>query len=56
MVVHNKDLYHIKRRRGILKEVNDNNKGNDCDPYVFFLIICSDDFEVNYTPKNCNST
>jgi len=56
MVVHNNDLHHIKRSRDIFKEVYDTNKDNDCDPYVFLLIIWSDDFEVNHTRKNRNST
>ena len=32
----------------ILKEVNLNSK-NDIDPYVIFILLWSDDFEVNHT-------
>ena len=35
---------------------HDVNYDNNCDPYVFLIIIWSDDFEVNHTRKNCNST
>ena len=56
MIVHNQDLHHIQRSHEILNEVYEENKVNDCDPYVFFLIIWSDDFEVNHTRKNRNST
>ena len=56
MVVHNDDLHHIKRSRDIFKEVYDTNKDNDCNPYVFLLIIWSDDFEVNHTRNNRNSS
>ena len=56
MAIDNKDLIHVKRSHDILKEVYTNNEENDIDPYVFFLIIWSDDFEVNHTRKNRNST
>ena len=35
MVVNNKDLHHIKQTRQVLKEVYDENKGNNCDPYIY---------------------
>ena len=56
MAIDNKDLYHIRRSHDILKEVYDENKVNNCDPYVVLVIIWSDDFEVNHTRKNSNST
>ena len=34
----------------------DKNYHNNCDPYVFTIIIWSDDFGVNHKSKNCNST
>ena len=56
MAINNNDLHHIKRTYNILKEVHDKNLSQNCDPYVFLVIIWSDDFEVNHTRKNRNST
>ena len=56
MAVDNQDLHHIPQTYTILKRVYDDNHNNNCDPYVFLIIIWSDDFEVNHTRKNRNST
>ena len=55
MSINNQDLHHIKRTYNILKEVHDENLTKSCDPYVFLVIIWSDDFEVNHTRKYHNS-
>ena len=55
MVIDNSDLYHIQRSRTIFEECYSNNS-EVCDPYVILLILWSDDFEVNHTRKNRNST
>ena len=55
MAIDNSDLYHIQRSRKIFEECYSNNKAV-CDPYVILLILWSDDFEVNHTRKNRNST
>ena len=55
MAVDNSDLYHIQRSRNIFEECYLQNK-QVCDPYVILLILWSDDFEVNHTRKNRNST
>ena len=55
MAIDNSDLYHIHRSRKIFEDCYSNNKAV-CNPYVILLILWSDDFEVNYTRKNRNST
>ena len=56
MAINNQDLHHVPQSYNILKKVYDENYHNNCDPYVFLVIIWSDDFEVNHTRKNRNST
>ena len=56
MAIDNKDLMHVKQSHDILKEVFYSNESTGIDPYIFLLIIWSDDFEVNHTRKNRNST
>ena len=51
MEINDQDLHHIKQTYNILKEVHDENLTKSCDPYVFLVIIWSDDFEVNHTRK-----
>ena len=53
--VNNTSLLNVPKTKEILQEVNDTYR-LECDPYVLFIVIWSDDFEVNITRKNKSST
>ena len=45
-----------QKARDILKHINEKFSNEDKDPYVLFITLWSDDFEVNHTRRNRNST
>ena len=55
ILIDNSDLLHTRQANTLLKETYSSHCGK-CDPYVIFLELWSDDFQVNHTRKNRNST
>lgn len=55
LMIDNSDLLHTKQANDLLSEIHSLHI-DDCDPYVIFLELWSDDFQVNHTRKNRNST
>jgi len=53
--IDNSDLLHTRQANTLLKETYSLHL-DKCDPYVIFLELWSDDFQVNHTRKNRNST
>ena len=53
--IDNSDLLHTQQANKLLKETYSLHV-DKCDPYVIFLELWSDDFQVNHTRKNRNST
>ena len=52
----NSSIIHTKICKTILHTINTKHKLNNIDPYVIFVTFWSDDFEVNHTRRNRNST
>ena len=53
--INNQSLLTTQKARDILEEVYNGNN-HDAKPHVLFLVIWSDDFEINRTRKNKSST
>ena len=52
----NSTLLHTKKAKQILSTINNKHKSSSIQPYVLFITLWSDDFEVNRTRKNQSST
>ena len=49
-------MISCKNVQAVVKILHDKHKASNIDPYVLFVTLWSDDFEVNHTRKNRNST
>ena len=49
-------MISCKKAQAVVKTLHDKDKPSNIDPYVLFVTLWSDDFEVNHTRKNRNST
>ena len=56
MDVNNQTIGSCQKAHTIIKHANQKYSNTDIDPYILFVTLWSDDFEVNHTRKNCNST
>ena len=56
MDVNNQTIGLCQKAQTIIKHVNQKYSNTDIDPYKLFVTLWSDDFEVNHTRQNCNST
>ena len=55
ITIDNSTILNTNIAKEILKDVS-NNQQDNVDPYVIFILLWSDDFEVNHTRKNKSST
>ena len=54
--VNNQTIGSCQKAHTIIKDVNRKYCNTDIDPYILFVTLWSDDFEVNHTRRNRNST
>lgn len=52
----NSSINHCQKAKEILQQINEEYLFTDTNPYVLFVTFWSDDFEVNHTRRNRNST